>query len=116
MSAAAFIARNYYNALAATLCQRSIFFSSLAVMILVWSQAASIKASSVGDAGCFPCSNMRINGDFISLFYGRVCLFDRAPLVNPAVSDSDSVPVGPTGSANEEEMARRLEGSQMHLR
>lgn len=83
-------------------------------MILVWSQAASIKASSVGDAGCFPCSNMRINGDFISLFYGRVCLFDGAPLVNHGVSDSDSVPVGPTDSANEEEMARRLEGCQMH--
>lgn len=28
MSAACFIARNYYNALAATLCQRSIFFLS----------------------------------------------------------------------------------------
>lgn len=40
--------------------------------------------------------------------------FIGAPLVNHAVSDSDSVPVGPTDSANEEEMTRRREGCQMH--
>lgn len=43
------------------------FFNS---MILVWSRAASIKGPSIGDTGCYHTTNTRINGDFITPFYG----------------------------------------------
>lgn len=95
------------------LLPQHFFFNSL---ILVWSQAASINGSSIGDTGCYHTTNTRINGDFITAFYGPVL---QSLLMNSDFPMASWCQFGQSVCvrrlhANEEEMAQRLEGCQMH--